>query len=218
MDGNTGNPFLITIINKSNFVNIMSLIKHSKYIYQYDNFVSKSQCKSIQHLVETSDSYSDSIDKINASKTEIRHNCAIGVTDWAQNDDKMRRADSIIHTHFSRCHQKYLTENKAFYFYLRDNVENLTCRYIYRKYDENDYYDWHVDIVPNEDYVFSYLLYLNDDFEGGDTLFLDDNIRVRPKTGSILCFPVNLQMVHKGCPVKKGSKKVIWTCMNRRNS
>lgn len=194
----------------------MSLIKHSRYIYQYDNFVSKLECEMIQHFVETSDSYLDAIDDMNASKNDIRHNGAIGVTDWAQDDEKMRKADTIIHRHFSRCHQKYLSENKAYYFFLRDHhAENLSCNYIYRKYDENDYYDWHVDRSPNEDFVFSYLLYLNDDFEGGDTLFLDDRIRVRPKTGSMLCFPCTPQMTHKGSPIKKGTKKVIWTCMNR---
>jgi hypothetical protein len=194
----------------------MNLIKHSRYIYQYDNFVPKSECEMIQHFVETSDSYLNSIDNMNAFKNKIRHNSAIIVTDWVQEDDKMSKADNIIHRYFSRCHQKYLSENKAYYFLLRDrHVENLSCKYTYRRYDENDYYDWHVDMSSNEHLVFSYILYLNDDFEGGDTLFLDDRIRVRPKAGSMLCFPCTPQMTHKGSPVMRGTKKVVWTCMSK---
>lgn len=194
----------------------MSLTKHSKYIYQYDNFVSKSECEMIGHLVETSSSYLSVIDDMISAKTHVKHNVGIDVTDWAHDDDKLRKADDIIHKHFSRCHQKYITENKAYHFFLREShVENLTCKYVYRKYDKNDYYDWHVDKTSDGEFVFSYLLYLNDDFEGGDTLFLDDRLRVRPKAGSMLCFPCTPQMTHKGSPVKKGTKRIVWTCMNR---
>lgn len=51
----------------------------------------------------------------------------------------------------------------------------------------------------------TFMIYLNQDFEGGETSF--DQITIAPKTGSALCF-IHEQK-HKGCPVKKGIKYVL---------
>ncbi len=51
------------------------------------------------------------------------------------------------------------------------------------------------------------IVYLNDDFEGGDTAFLDFTHRVRPKRGSALLFFHRL--LHEGCTVVSGTKYVV---------
>ena len=66
---------------------------------------------------------------------------------------------------------------------------------------------------------YSYLLYLNDDFSGGDTIFTfvervngkrnDRTLTVRPETGMALLF-VHDQW-HEGVPVSKGVKYVLRT-------
>ncbi len=52
------------------------------------------------------------------------------------------------------------------------------------------------------------LIYLNDDFEGGTTVFYDSNFKITdtiiPKKGSCLIFDISL--FHKGSVVSKGSK------------
>ena len=53
----------------------------------------------------------------------------------------------------------------------------------------------------------TFLLYLNDDFAGGDTEFED--VTVAPRRGSALCFRHELR--HKGCPVSSGRKYVLRT-------
>ncbi|UOQ51708.1 prolyl hydroxylase family protein [Hymenobacter cellulosivorans] len=53
----------------------------------------------------------------------------------------------------------------------------------------------------------TFLLYLNDDFEGGATEF--DTLTVAPRRGSALCFRHELR--HKGCPVTQGRKYVLRT-------
>ena len=51
----------------------------------------------------------------------------------------------------------------------------------------------------------TFLLYLNDDFEGGATEF--EELTVTPRRGAALCFRHELR--HKGCPVTAGRKYVL---------
>lgn len=53
------------------------------------------------------------------------------------------------------------------------------------------------------------LLYLNDDFDGGETVFREPEEIFRPRCGSILIFPH--ERWHEGRPVERGTKYVLRT-------
>ena len=53
------------------------------------------------------------------------------------------------------------------------------------------------------------IIYLNDDFEGGATQFIDPFEMVNPKEGSMLMF--KHRQLHQGDPVTKGRKYVLRT-------
>lgn len=55
----------------------------------------------------------------------------------------------------------------------------------------------------------SVVIYLNDDFEGGDFVFPDLNIRVRPKAGMMIAFPSTPHYLHGVEPVTKGERCAI---------
>lgn len=55
----------------------------------------------------------------------------------------------------------------------------------------------------------SMVLYLNDDFEGGDFIFPELKIRVRPEPGMLVCFPSNRFYRHGVEPVTKGKRYSI---------
>jgi len=121
---------------------------------------------------------------------------------------------------------------KAFMRYYRDcpliayNIcpsQGFISNYVYRFYDKSDYYNWHVDKSPHVDksgsniqLVISFLLYLNDGFGGGDTLFLNDKLRIKPQNGSVLMFPCGPYFLHKSTKVKYGQKHVMWNCFGQR--
>jgi len=57
----------------------------------------------------------------------------------------------------------------------------------------------------------SIVFYLNDDFEGGDLIFPDHHIRVRPEPGMMVCFPSNHHYKHGVEPVTKGKRySIVW--------
>ncbi len=58
--------------------------------------------------------------------------------------------------------------------------------------------------IPTRD--ISIVGYLNDDFEGGETLFDRQNLKVKPKQGSVVVFPAYYTHPHQSLPVLKGKK------------
>lgn len=98
------------------------------------------------------------------------------------------------------------------------------------RYDVGQLFDWHHDghfARPNgERSMFTFMVYLNDDFEGGDTSFsqvsygvasIGDMIRITPRKGMALLF--HHPILHRGDAVTAGRKYVLRTdVMYRRSS
>lgn len=76
------------------------------------------------------------------------------------------------------------------------------------RYNIGGHYAPHSDTRKNERVV-SGILYLNDDFEGGDLVFLHQNIRIKPKPGMLVLFPSNYIYVHQSTPVTEGRKYCV---------
>lgn len=56
---------------------------------------------------------------------------------------------------------------------------------------------------------FSMLIYLNDDFEGGEIQFLNFGVSLKPKAGLMLAFPSDHRYIHQARPVASGVKYVL---------
>lgn len=56
---------------------------------------------------------------------------------------------------------------------------------------------------------FSVLMYLNDDFEGGELEFPNFDFKIRPKSGLLVCFPSDHRFVHRALPVESGERYAI---------
>jgi len=61
--------------------------------------------------------------------------------------------------------------------------------------------------VANRDY--SMLVYLNDDYEGGELEFKYLNFRLKPHAGMLVAFPSDWRYAHAALPVKNGVKHSI---------
>ena len=55
----------------------------------------------------------------------------------------------------------------------------------------------------------STVLFLNDDFEGGDFVFPELRVRVRPEPGMLVCFPSTHEYLHGVEPITKGTRYSI---------
>ena len=60
---------------------------------------------------------------------------------------------------------------------------------------------------PDERSLLTFLIYLNQDFTGGETAFPEQGQCIRPQTGMALLFQHLL--LHEGCPVRSGVKYAL---------
>lgn len=79
------------------------------------------------------------------------------------------------------------------------------------RYSEGEYFGLHTDSpFVAQDGAFtklSLVLYLNDDYSGGETVFPDLALEVSPEIGKILLFPPNLH--HMSKPISRGTKYIV---------
>lgn len=178
----------------------MKLQRLHDYIYYYNDVIPPEVCDSIINKME--------------STPEYRNRDFPNTRKKAQDNDSILltpEVAGIINKYFLKVHESYICDNKLVKHFgdiLKYN-HRLRPHYIYRFYKPGDSYDWHVDFPPNFEQLISYVLYLNDDFEGGDTLFMNQRIRVKPRKGSIICYTSDLQNIHKGAIIKSGFKRII---------
>lgn len=57
--------------------------------------------------------------------------------------------------------------------------------------------------------VLSTVIYLNDDYDGGEIEFQQSGVRIKPEAGSIIFFPSNFLYIHEVMPVSNGTRYAI---------
>lgn len=92
---------------------------------------------------------------------------------------------------------------------------------IFTKYRTGDFFKPHVDQSSSREKFGSvrtdtFIVYLNDDFEGGETFFPNYSISIKPKSGMALHFKygypdqrLNQTMIHSGNKVTAGIKYIL---------
>ncbi len=118
----------------------------------------------------------------------IRNNYRLEYPDAALADTLWRRAQPLLPAQVDGAAAVGFYEQFRFY-----------------RYDVGERFNKHKDgrIRPDErtESRWTFLLYLNDDFAGGETEF--DDLTIAPKLGTALGFVHELR--HKGCPVTQGA-------------
>jgi hypothetical protein len=73
------------------------------------------------------------------------------------------------------------------------------------------HYNKHADASPENDRIFSSVLYLNDVGDGGETHFVHFDISVSPKAGNLVMFPAEYPYAHVAKPPMSNDKFVLVT-------
>tara|TARA_E500000331_G_scaffold143884_2_gene140192 strand:+ start:266 stop:850 length:585 start_codon:yes stop_codon:yes gene_type:complete len=101
-----------------------------------------------------------------------------------------------------------LTEYMNQYSLSNTRLENISCK-IQKTAPCQGFHSWHHDrdpIDPNRKFVT--ILYLNDNFEGGETEFLYHSTRIKPEKGKLVIFPAGWTHTHRGNPPLDGDKYI----------
>lgn len=84
------------------------------------------------------------------------------------------------------------------------------------KYSGGQKYDAHSDGVTENGRSVSAILYLNNDYEGGEIEFVNFGIKIKPEPGMLILFPSNYAYRHIAHPVTSGTKYAIVTWLKDR--
>ena len=90
--------------------------------------------------------------------------------------------------------------------------EELCSMVVYRA---NGFLPKHIDNVPGQNLPtpsgnpsrdISSTLYYNDNYDGGEIVFINQNLKIKPKAGSLILFPSNQNYPHEVLPVISGNR------------
>lgn len=82
-------------------------------------------------------------------------------------------------------------------------------------YKSGNFLPKHIDNVPGQNLTtpggnpsrdISSTLYYNDNYSGGEIVFMDQNLKIKPKAGSLILFPSNEDYPHEVLPVLFGNR------------
>lgn len=183
------------------------VIELNDLIKVYDNVLSKDVCDS---LISFFDENKDKHEKIDNNKcpsfTQI-------------NFTENHKIDANIEELHKKVLSKVLEHKKLYYEYIDSRCfpeQNSFEQFRIKKYLNNkeELFDTHVDV---KDYssarrYLSFLFYLNDVEEGGETIFT--GMEIKPKVGRLLVFPPLWMYPHKGCIPKSNSKYILSTYLH----
>jgi Rps23 Pro-64 3,4-dihydroxylase Tpa1-like proline 4-hydroxylase len=184
----------------------------------FDDLISPGVCQEIIQLVNAKGNFKKSILENETEEALEYRNCeevAISV------NPELKQVDNFVFTVFGSIVKKYL-EMISIAAFGQDYkaAQNFTVSedegYVFIKYTPGGFYAPHIDQITQFNKtqpirLLSIVLYLNDDFEGGETEFFFQKYKVKPKAGRIVVFPASLTHPHQGCPVVSGTKYVIAT-------
>ena len=85
------------------------------------------------------------------------------------------------------------------------------------RYQTGEEYKSHYDGKVANQRSISPILYLNDDYEGGELEFTNFDLKIKPTAGSLFIFPSNFPYSHIAHPVTKGTKYAIVTWLTENN-
>jgi len=78
------------------------------------------------------------------------------------------------------------------------------------------FFPWHIEHGGgvNSNRVLAWMIYLNDVEDGGDTEFLYQRVKIKPKKGTFVMWPAGLTHPHRGNPPYSNDKYVLtgWVC------
>lgn len=147
------------------------------------------------------------------------------IQDFIDPDDLLSILDFLKNNQFMRAHQNQMGRNNFELFTENKNIADI----IYKKskrtfkliekpnilefysYEKGDFLTAHSDkptkFDSHQNSNYTAIIYLNDDFVGGETYFSDKNEIIYPKAGNLLLFQHQLR--HEGKVVELGTKYIF---------
>jgi hypothetical protein len=181
--------------------------RYEDFIGVYDGALEPELCRDI---IDTFDHYH----RTNAVFCENQQfeNTIAGRFDWAIDLSHMSGTmEGMVERDVNEVLHDCLSEYVHTHGHLKNSVFYSTTQKVQKTPAGGGYHVWHDENTSLEHCTrkIVWMIYLNDDFEGGETEFLYYHKRIQPKAGTLLLWPAGLTHAHRGGLVLKGMKYVV---------
>jgi predicted 2-oxoglutarate/Fe(II)-dependent dioxygenase YbiX len=187
---------------------------HAGCIYEYENIWedSKKIIAELEKEVSKQDNLfsfipADTIDG-GGQANKIRTNAHLGLSVVAQQNEWFRQLNN-------RFYQTLIPTVEHYRRNYMDNIPDLFHEpYNLLKYKAGTEYKAHYDGDTATRRALSPILYLNDDYTGGELEFVHFGLKIKPKSGTLYLFPASFPYAHIAHPVQTGTKYAIVTWLH----
>jgi len=172
----------------------MKLVQHTEQIWVLEDFLTPQECEEL----------------IVFSEMQGYQEAEVGFSEGAKMAKNIRNNYRLLYTDEDLA-QKYWKKLIDFCPKNLDNMESLGLNEQFRfyKYEAGQRFKKHIDgrfkRNEQEESRITFMIYLNEEFEGGETVF--EHLSIKPVTGMALCF-IHEQK-HEGSPIVSGTKYAL---------
>lgn len=156
----------------------------TEYIIEFKNSIPEILCEQIIYLFEKEEKFSGMT--IRGLQKNILDSDDFIIPKKTENWDKI---ETFLHKELSAKIVNYLDSINKYSSNYHGNSKFFTENFLIRKYNKNNgKYTFHVDEHPNKNRILTFIWYLNNIENGGETEF-HNNIKINPEQGKLLIFP-----------------------------
>jgi hypothetical protein len=175
----------------------------------YKNAISRSDCSSLIATLEDKLSHSDEFHWENSEEEQsLRAALEFSVSEEILGpktdlNEELHKIHSSVFGPIRQCIDDYA---KSWEISINHYAPLNFVKYSY----PNTYFGLHTDHGPSKVRTVSAILYLNDDYEGGELHFPRiDGLTIKPESGDVIVFPSTYTYRHESIPLLNGTKYVV---------
>ena len=181
-------------------------VKPGTFIFEFSNSLSSKQCKDIINRFEKSsdEHYQGRVGQDFQKNTDIKKSTDMVIS----GKENWKDIDEILFISLS----KGLSSVKKQFDYFSGSFKDIG--YAIQRTKPGDFFHWHIDSGNHRfsDRQLVAIWYLNDvPGPGGETEFLNQNVKVKPETGKLILFPPFWTHEHRGVKLQEGIKYIATT-------
>ena len=195
----------------------------NNFIGIYDGYISEEECKKAIDIFDSQEKLRHTFTRLEVEKIDLKYKqdkhlfCdGTNVEVWHEDLKSLIVNFDLAWKHYAAT----VGANEAYRvpFGIPTNFHYTTLK-IQKTLPTEGYHIWHLEHnvgFENECRAFVFSVYLNDIEEGGETEFLHQATRVKPKTGRIAIWPAGFPYLHRGNPPLSGKKYILTSWLRLR--
>ena len=176
------------------------------FIFEFTNSLDNKICDDMVRRFESSSQghYRGRVGQNFVENTEVKKSTDMvisGKDDWKDIDEKLFLSLS-----------KALSSVKKQYDFFKGPFKDIG--YAIQRTEPGEFFNWHIDSGSHQfsDRQLVAIWYLNDvEGPGGETEFINQNVKVSPEKGKLILFPPFWTHEHRGVKLQKGIKYIATT-------